>query len=952
MSGVNDRLVRQCVDLFADAGEQDVLIAARQVPATDSAAEQDVAPKGFQGWFMKKNDAARAMAWCKQEPEFEPIQEERFAFVEEVIDLDRLHFEAEPMASEEIGLADHRVGVVVAEDLATVARHDFCSVDRVVEMAVGQEQRVDLLVGESTGGSVRCVHEKGAVRCLNEVGIGFEQAAGNFFELEHDFTGQRSHNLISTPNSANFVLMTIKRFLAVALIGAMVLPTGRLTAADEQADYGQIAASVARLLEQGHYTRRKLDQNMGRKVLETYLEQLDYNKLFFTQEDVDEFRAKYSDRLHQDILSGRLGAAYDIFSRFKFRVEDRVAKVKEAIKKEYTFDSDRTIQLNRKDAKWPANDAEADRLWRDRIEGELLEVELNEHERRSPRETVEKRYDQLLRSVRQQEAEDVVKTYLSALAQTYDPHSEYLSPRDLKNFEISMGLSLVGIGAVLSSEEGYAKIMEIVPGGPASKDGELQVNDRVAAVAQGDKPFEDVVDMKLDKVVEKIRGEKGTVVRLQVIPATATDPSERVVIDITRDKVQFKDQAASAELIEYESSAGKSHKVGLISLPSFYQGKEDETGEVRRTTDDVAMLLERLKEEGIEGLVIDLRQDGGGSLEEAIKLTGLFIPEGPVVQAKDPNGKIRVSYDEDPTVAYDGPLVVLTNRFSASASEIFAAALQDYGRAVIVGDSQTFGKGTVQTMLDVGRFMPFFSLGSSDAGALKLTIQKFYRVNGGATQTRGVEADIVLPSMTDLAEFGESALRHPLPYDEVERLPLRDGQAEGSLFVDQLRARSAARVATNPEFQYITEDVERLQEKRDRNEISLNEEQRRKERVADRKRGEERNDARAQRQETGIERFSLTLDDLDKAELEPVSNTAKASSGKLHPAGPLQPVPEESASPDGESESDSSEDDVILVDATKNEAIRILADLIALRSNETPTRTAQVRPDSSEEKSE
>jgi len=728
--------------------------------------------------------------------------------------------------------------------------------------------------------------------------------------------------------------MIFKRLLAVALLTAIVLPPARLSAADEQADYGQIAASVARLLEQGHYTRRKLDQNMGRKVLETYLEQLDYNKLFFTQEDVDEFRTKYSDRLHQDILSGRLGAAYEIFSRFKYRVEDRVAKVNELVQKDYDFDSDRAIDLNRKDASWPADNRAADSLWQSRVEGELLEVELNEHAPRSPRETVEKRYDQLLRSIREQEAEDVVKTFLTALAQTYDPHSEYLSPSDLKNFEISMGLSLVGIGAVLRSDEGYARIVEIVPGGPASKDGDLQVNDRVTAVAQGDEPFEDVVDMKLDKVVEKIRGEKGTIVRLQVIPANATDPSERTIIDITRDKVELKDQAASAELIEYETPAGQLHKIGLISLPSFYHGKESEDGEVRRTTDDVRVLLERLKKEGIEGLVIDLRQDGGGSLEEAIKLTGLFIPDGPVVQAKDPNGKIRVSYDEDPSIAYDGPMVVMTNRFSASASEIFAAALQDYGRAVIVGDSQTFGKGTVQTMLDVGRFMPFFSLGSSDAGALKLTIQKFYRVNGGATQTRGVEADIVLPSKTDLEDFGESALRHPLPYDEVERLPLRDSQAEGSLFVDQLRTRSAARVAANPEFQYIVEDVERLEGKRDANRISLNEEQRRKERLADRNREEDRNDARAKRKDDGIDRFALTLDDVNKKDLEPVSNESKTK----HAAA--------------EGDEKEKDEEVIFVDASKNEAIRILSDLIALRDNDSPPRTAQVRSDSDESKPE
>ena len=711
----------------------------------------------------------------------------------------------------------------------------------------------------------------------------------------------------------------MKRLLSGLFLAGLVAAAGLLPAqlvARGSVDPGQVAISVARWLEQGHYTREKLDEKMSAKFFQTYLTTLDYNKLYFTQGDISEFEQKYSTTLGDSVLRGDLGPAREIFARFKQRVEDRVIKNKKLAQKKYGFDTSRTAEINRQEAPWPKNQEEADRIWQSRIEAELLKEELAELKLRSPQETVTRRYDQVLRNVREMEDDDVVKTFLSALAQTYDPHSEYLSPSDLENFQISMKLSLVGVGAVLSSEDGYAKVKEVVPGGPADRDGRLGVSDRIAAVAQGDAEFEDVVDMKLDKVVEKIRGRKGTVVRLLVIPSDATDPSKRKIIDIRRDEVKLKDQEAKAEVLDLGDQGGRPARIGWITLPSFYANMENR-GTPKSTTQDVASLLTRLKREGIQGLIIDLRRDGGGSLEEAINLTGLFIPKGPVVQAKDSNGKITVSQDTNPEVAYNGPLMVLTNRLSASASEIFAAALQDYGRAVVLGDERTFGKGTVQTVLDLGRLMSPFSLGTADAGALKLTIQKFYRVRGGSTQLNGVASDIILPSLTDNSEIGEGSLKNRLAYDEVAPVKIADSMAATPLFLNDLRARSAARVAADPEFSYTTEDMRRVREKMDQNTISLNEKVRRKELTEDKQRKEMRDKERQSRGPAlGVQAYELTLDDLAAPKLRPVAFDRKQDKNLL----------------DSEEEEANAKKAAPEPDPIRNESLRIMRDLIELNA--------------------
>src|SRR6266550_1314053 len=587
------------------------------------------------------------------------------------------------------------------------------------------------------------------------------------------------------------------RFRLSAAIAAISLVSVATPTLFAKSDLENICISVGRLLEEGHYTHRQLNDEMSRRILRTYLEILDFSHLFFTQEDVDAIYEKYGTSLDDDILLGNLKPAYEIYDVYQKRVDDRVAKIKELLKQPSDFKTDGTIDLTRQKAPWPKNESEADDLWRGRITNELLQEHLSEHPIEPGPQLVGRRYDRLARNVHEEDKEEQVKLFLDALAQTYDPHSEYLSKADLKNFSINMGLSLVGIGAMLRTEDGYAKIESLVPGGPAQTDGRLKVGDRISAVAQGPADFVDVREMRLDKVVEMIRGKKGTKVRLLAIPANAPDPSQRKNVELVRDEIKLKDQEARADIIIKKDENGNPVKLGWLTLPSFYADMDKHQ---KSTTKDVLALLRRLKKENIAGLIIDLRRNGGGSLEEAISLTGLFLKSGPIVQTKGSNGNIIVSSDPDPGIAYGGPLMVLTSRQSASASEIFAAALQDYGRAVIVGDKNTFGKGTVQTILEIGRFTSLLGSRSHKDGALKLTIQKFYRVAGGSTQRHGVASDVVLPSLTDLPEFGEGALKNCLPYDEVPKAKYTKWNEQVSLYLEELKRRSADAVNTTPDF--------------------------------------------------------------------------------------------------------------------------------------------------------
>ena len=735
----------------------------------------------------------------------------------------------------------------------------------------------------------------------------------------------------------------MKSFVRPSLTLTAISLAAALVAAPLHAktDAEQVAVSVGRLLEEGHYTHQPLNDEVSKKFLKTYLELLDFSHLFFTQKDVDALAAKYGTSLDDDVLLGNLKPAYEIFDLYEKRVDDRVAKIKEYLKHPPTeFKGDESIPLTRQKAPWPKDETEADNVWRGRIESELLQEKLSEHPIEPGPKLVARRYDRLARNVHEEDRDEQVKLFLDALAQTYDPHSEYLSKADLKNFSINMGLSLVGIGAMLRSEDGYAKIESLVAGGPAQTDGRIKVGDRITAVAQGSADFVDVRDMRLDKVVEMIRGKKGTKVRLLIIPASATDPSRRKTVDLVRAEIKLKDQEARADIIIKKDADGNPVKLGWLTLPSFYA---DMDHHAKSTTRDVEALLKRLRKENIAGLVIDLRRNGGGSLEEAIALTGLFLKSGPIVQTKDSHDHISVSNDPDSSISYGGPLVVLTSRQSASASEIFAAALQDYGRAVIVGDRSTFGKGTVQTILEIGRFTSLLGSRNTDDGALKLTIQKFYRVAGGSTQLHGVASDIVLPTLTDLPEYGEGALKNCLAYDEVPKAKYTKWSDMHPLFIDELKRRSAERIQADPEFHYVMEDMERLRHRLDENRISLNEDFRRKEMTEDKLRKETRTKERIARNIEEPRIYRLTLETVDKPNLQLIMFPGKMASAKKNGAT-LKVSPE--AAPDSDSEDDGliGGDDGTkepAIDPERDETLNILSDLVNLSAGPKTASTAK-----------
>src|SRR5690348_2089556 len=717
---------------------------------------------------------------------------------------------------------------------------------------------------------------------------------------------------------------SLRRSLALCTI----LFTAALAAPSSPASSREtVAMSVGRLLEEGDYTRQKLNEEVSKKFLQTYLEMLDFSHLFFTQEDVDSITEKYGNPMAGDVLMGTLKPAFEIYALYTKRMDDRVAKIKELLKQPIDFKSNATVELSRQKSPWPKDEAEADQLWRGRLTNELLQEHLSEHPIEPAPQLVGRRYDRLSRNVHEQDKDEQMKLFLDAPAQTYDPHSEYLSKADMKNFSINMGLSLVGIGAMLRSEDGYAKIESLVPGGPAQTDGRLKVGDRITAVAQGPSEYVDVREMRLDKVVEMIRGKKGTRVRLLVIPSDATDPSRRKNVDLVRDEIKLKDQEARADIVIRKDENGEPIKLGWLTLPSFYA---DMDRHQKSTTRDVLALLRRLKKENIAGLVVDLRRNGGGSLEEALSLTGLFLKSGPIVQTKGSNGNIVVSSDPDPGIAYSGPLIVLTSRQSASASEIFAAALQDYGRAVVVGDQCTFGKGTVQTILDIGGYTSLLGSRSHKDGALKLTIQKFYRVAGGSTQLHGVASDIVLPSLTDLPEFAEGALKNCLAYDEVPKAKYTKWNEPVSLYLDELKRRSAERVQNDVEFHYVQEDMDRLRHRLDENRISLNEDVRKKELSEDKTRKELRTKERLARNVEEPRVYRVTLDTVDKPNLQLIMYPGKLASAKKN--GSAKVAPEAAGDADSDDVLGGVDDDTKdpVIDPERDETLNILSDLVQL----------------------
>ncbi|MDD5262067.1 MAG: carboxy terminal-processing peptidase [Methylacidiphilales bacterium] len=627
--------------------------------------------------------------------------------------------------------------------------------------------------------------------------------------------------------------------------------SGQTPAVDKAAEYqdevfGRAAALVSRFLQEQHFARHPIDAVVSAEWIKAYMKALDYNRLFFLKGEQDDFEAKYAPDAGSEIRSGQLSPAFAIFKVFQQHVNSRLAWVNKRLSQPFDFTTQDYYEPDRSKADWPQTAAEEDALWERRLKYEILQDRLAE--KRKPQDSIQhlqKRYGVLQKNLNETDHEDIVTTYLSALTTLYDPHSVYLGPKEEEDFDISMKLQLVGIGAVLSSEDGYCIIKEIIPGGPADLDKRLTPNDKIVGVAQGDKEYIDIVDMKLRNAVHLIRGDKGTVVRLKVIPGGSDHSAVREEVRLVRDQVKIASQKAKAKVISQIGPDGQEYKIGVIELPSFYGNIGDYAGEDpsggSSTTDDVALLIKKLKEKNIDGLVLDLRNNGGGLLSEAVRLVGLFIGKGPVVQVKDSQGKKQVLQNFDSNMAYDGPLMVLTNKLSASASEIAAGALQNYGRALIVGDKSTHGKGTVQTVAELNHFIPPINGITPVAGAMKITIQKFYLPNGHSTQQRGVIPDIILPSPNDYLELGESNLPHSLPWDEIEPAPFTKLDIDNPTgFIPQLNADSQQRIAKDGDFKLLLDDIARLRKHMEDRRVSLNITQRETEAAEDKQRKDER----------------------------------------------------------------------------------------------------------------
>jgi len=600
---------------------------------------------------------------------------------------------------------------------------------------------------------------------------------------------------------------------------------------------------ATRFLANWHYKDTRLDDELSVKIFDRYLELLDPNFSFFLADDIETF-GPY--RLHMDdaLQHADPTPAYEMFNVYVGRVHERVKFAREQLKTPMDFTIDENYEWDRSDTKWAKTEAELDEFWRHRVKNDYLRLRLADKEDEAILETLDDRYANLDRRISELNSDDIFQFFMNSYAQSIEPHTAYMSPRSSENFEISMRLSLEGIGALLGRENEYTSIASVVPGGPADKEGSLKAGDRVTAVGQGQEgKLQDVIGWRVDDVVDLIRGPKHTIVRLEVLhEETGIDgPSE--IIEIVRDEVKLEEQAAKSEIIEVPGEGEEMIKIGVIDLPVFYldfNGRARNLPDYRSSTRDVRKLIDEMKAEGIQGLVVDLRSNGGGSLLEATTLTGLFIDEGPVVQVRNSSGRISTEQDTDPGMAWEGPLAVLVNRYSASASEIFAAAIQDYGRGLIIGET-TFGKGTVQNLVDLDDYAK--PSDSGKMGQLKITMAQFFRVNGGSTQNKGVEPDIEFPSAGDPEDYGERSLDNALPWTSISSASF---EPEGDLgrMVAVADYRYQDRISDDQEFGWLLSDVEEFNLSKDKKEISLLETARRKEMEEDKAKREARKAAR------------------------------------------------------------------------------------------------------------
>jgi len=624
---------------------------------------------------------------------------------------------------------------------------------------------------------------------------------------------------------------------AFALLTSQSLASGGHVTSDEplrpDTRHENIGELVTRFIQNRHYLDIVVDDELSSKVLDRYIKAIDRNRMYLLASDLDYFE-KYRYLLDDIVRSQPLTPVFDMFSIYRTRVRERYNYALTQLEVEPDLLIDEDYQYDRTEAPWAESAAELDEVWRKRVKNDVLNLTLTDKTWDESREILTKRYSRYLKRMDQIKNDDVFETFMNAFALTLDPHSSYLSPRNSEEYRIQMSLSYFGIGASLQTEDDYVHIVNIIPGGPASVDGSLNPNDKIIGVAQGeDGNMIDVIGWRLDDVVDLIRGPADTVVRLQIIPAGALPGNSEKVLSLTRGQVRLEEQAAKSEIITVPRD-GRDWSIGVIDVPSFYRdyralsnGDKNFTS----TAKDVKRLIGELKQQGIDGLVIDLRNNGGGHLTEATALSGLFIDNGPVVQLRNADRRIIRLDDPDPVprVSYDGPLAVLVNRFSASASEIFAAAMQDYARGVIIGQ-RTFGKGTVQNLYLLDQYLQHE--GEKGFGQLTLTIGKYYRVTGESTQHRGVDPDIYLPSAIDADEFGESVRDSALPWDTIQTARFRAGEALNDT-IRLLTASHSARAKNDPNFQYLEQFVENGRQLRTRNSVSLNIAARRSEREAD-----------------------------------------------------------------------------------------------------------------------
>jgi len=614
---------------------------------------------------------------------------------------------------------------------------------------------------------------------------------------------------------------------------------------------------IGQILSSYHYKKLTVNDELSSKILDNYLENLDPGKIYFLQEDINRFNA-WRNQFDDDLLQGNVFKAFDIYNVYQQRMYDRIQFTFDLLNNEMDFSIMDSFLVDRENAQWISSYKEYDELWRKKTKNEALQLKADGKDFKIWSDILRKRYYNLLKQMAKTKNEDVFSFFANSLTEISDPHTNYFSPRAAEDFATSMSLSLEGIGATLQTENEYTKVREVVKGGPADRSKQIKANDKIVAVGQGkDGEMVNVLDWRIDDVVSLIRGKKGTLVRLEILPVDAIG-SKTKIIEIVRDKIVLEDQAAKSSMKEVTQN-NKKVKVGVIVLPTFYldlAAMQRGDANYKSTTRDVKKHIIDLKNQGAEAIVVDLRNNGGGSLLEAIELTGLFIKKGPVVQVKDNFGAIEINEDKDESITWSGPLTVLVNRFSASASEIFAAAIQDYNRGLVVGE-KTFGKGTVQNIFDLNQFI---KIDNKKVGQVKFTMAKFYRISGGSTQFRGVIPDIEFPGLYSSKEFGEEASEFALPYDEIRKADYTlQGNANHKL--NEIKELHKKRMANSEYYKFLLEDIQNTQEARNTKYAALNEEVYKKQLAVNEQKKKNRESAKAALKDKNVEEGNLILDE-------------------------------------------------------------------------------------------